>query len=97
VDQVNQEHRYGKRAVGFLIGYGLIPFWAGATAEGILAAFEGHLLRSPLNPEPGRDVQATLTGSLRMNAGNLGTAQFPAVPTARRNIFGWFAQITELQ
>jgi hypothetical protein len=25
---VNREHGYGKRAVGFLIGYGLLPFWA---------------------------------------------------------------------
>jgi hypothetical protein len=25
---VKREHGYGKGAVGFLIGYGLLPFWA---------------------------------------------------------------------
>ena len=63
----------------------------------IVASFDGHLFRSPPNPEPGRDVVATVAGSLQMSAGNMGAAGFPAIGTSRRNAFGWFAQIPEIQ
>ena len=63
----------------------------------VTASFEGHLFRSPANPEPGRDVVATIAGSLHMSVGNLSPGSFPAIGTSRRNVFGWFAQITEVQ
>ncbi len=63
----------------------------------VVASFKGHLFRSPPNPEPGRDVVTTLTGSLQMGAGNLAAGIFPAIGTSRRNVFGWFAQIPEIQ
>src|SRR2546430_8114365 len=63
----------------------------------VTASFGGHLFRSPANPEPGRDVVATIAGSLHMSVGNLSPGTFPAIGTSRRNVFGWFAQITEVQ
>ena len=58
------------------------------------ALFKGYLYRTPPNPEPGRDVLATLTGFVQVN--NAGPATFPVVGTSRRNVFGWLAQITEV-
>ena len=62
--------------------------------------FEGCLFRSPANPEAGRDVVATLVGSLRMmpRMGTLppGSIAIPQ-PTARRHTFGWLAYFTEVQ
>jgi len=58
-----------------------------------IALFKGHLFRSPPNPEPGRDVVATLAGFVQVTEG---AAFSPAVSTSRRNVFGWFAQITEV-
>lgn len=56
-----------------------------------IALFKGYLFRTPENPAPGRDVVATLSGSAQVT----GVAE--ALPgTARRNVFGWFAQITEV-
>jgi len=70
------------------------------SSDGILnvAIFTGYLFRTPINPEPGRDVVATLAGfvqsdALRAYSGN----NLPIIATARRNIFGWYAQITEIQ
>ena len=63
----------------------------------VVASFNGHLFRSPPSPAPGQDVVATLCGSLQMSAGSLGAASFPAIGTSRRNVFGWFAQISEIQ
>jgi hypothetical protein len=63
----------------------------------IIAWFNGHLFRSPPNPEPGRDVVVSLTGSLQVSAGNLAAGAFPAIGTSRRNVFGWFAHIPEIQ
>ena len=63
----------------------------------IVASFKAHLFRSPAKPEPGRDLVATLTGSLEMSAGNLAAGAFPAIGTAKRSVFGWFAQISEIQ
>ena len=59
-----------------------------------VAVFKGYLLRSPENPAPGRDVVATLAGSVQVTLG-----AFPGLPllsSSRRNVFGWFAQITEV-
>jgi hypothetical protein len=58
-----------------------------------IALFKGYLFISPPNPEPGRDVVVTLSGSVQVNE----TGGFPAASGAsRRNIFGWFAQITHV-
>ena len=57
-----------------------------------LALFKGYLFRTVQSPEPGRDVMVTLTGSLQV-AGSIASF-FNA--SARRNAFGWFAQITEV-
>ena len=56
--------------------------------------FKGHLVRTPPFPGPGQDIVATLTGSLDL----IGSVSFlPTVTvTSRRNVFGWFAQITEV-
>src|SRR5262249_714845 len=57
--------------------------------------FNGYLFITPPNPAVGQDVTATLTGTLQVGPTNPG-ATFPAA-TARRNVFGWFAQITQIQ
>lgn len=65
----------------------------------VVATFTGHLFRTPINPEPGRDVQATLVGNFQMTPSlllSLPKMPFPATGTARRNVFGWFAQISEI-
>jgi len=61
-----------------------------------IALFKGYLFRTPPNPEPGRDVLATLTGFVQANVGGAGPGGFPTLGTSRRNIFGWLAQITEV-
>ena len=55
--------------------------------------YKGFLFSTPRNPDPGQDVVWTLAGFVQVidlpaaieNRGN-----------ARRTIFGWFAQITEV-
>jgi hypothetical protein len=59
-----------------------------------LAVFKGYLFRSPENPAPGRDVVATLAGSVQVGAGGFFEANL--IASSRRNVFGWFAQITEV-
>jgi len=76
-------------ALGFVV---IVP----AGGVGIVASFEACLFRTPPNPQPGRDVVATLTGTFRVSAGNVPAGAFPGIPTSRRNEFGWFAQITEV-
>ena len=61
----------------------------------VMALFEAYLIRTPLNPEPGRDSAATLTGSFHLTRNNTVQAGFP-VTSSRRHRFGWFAQITEV-
>jgi hypothetical protein len=58
------------------------------------AVFKGYLLRSPENPESGRDVVATLAGSVQVSIGSF--AGVNLITSSRRNVFGWFAQITEV-
>ena len=55
--------------------------------------FEGYAFRTPITPEPGQDVVVTLAGLVRVNTGSAFTF---LQASARRNVFGWFAQITEL-
>jgi hypothetical protein len=62
-----------------------------------IALFKGYLFRSPPNPQPGRDVLATLTGFVQLTVGGAGPGTFPVLGTSRRNIFGWLAQFTEVQ
>ena len=58
-----------------------------------VVTFKGYLFRSS-NPVPGGDVLTTLTGFVQANDGNGG---FPFVTgNSRHNVFGWFAQITEI-
>lgn len=76
------------------VTFSVLVFFGAESAT--VAFFSGHLFRTPPNPEPGRDVLATLAGSVQMNVGDAGPATFPALGTARRNVFGWFAQITEV-
>ncbi len=58
------------------------------------AVFKGYLFRSPENPAPGRDVVATLAGSVQVSIGSFAGASL--ITSSRRNVFGWFAQITEV-
>ena len=55
--------------------------------------YKGFLFSTPRNPAPGEDVVWTLTGFVQLNdlAAALGMGG-----NARRNAFGWFAQITEV-
>lgn len=70
----------------------------GGTPNPVFGIFEGYLFRVPANPEPGHDVTATLVGSLSASAASLGAGVLPGVvPTARRQNFGWLAQIVEIQ
>jgi len=62
-----------------------------------IALLTGYLFRTPPNAPPGRDVVATVTGTVQANVGDAGPAgAFPTLGTARRNVYGWFAQITEV-
>ncbi len=79
-DEVSQTITFG-----FSIGQG-------GTAE--VAVFKGYLFRGPENPAPGRDVVATLAGSVQVSVGSFAAANL--IPSPRRNVFGWFAQITEV-
>ena len=63
-------------------------------AASAAAVFKGHLFRSPENPAPGRDVLATLAGSVQVSVGSFAGANL--ITSSRRNVFGWFAQITEV-
>ena len=55
--------------------------------------FKGILFSTPRNPAPGQDVVWTLAGFVQFTdlggAGHMGG-------NARRTVFGWFAQITEV-
>jgi hypothetical protein len=59
-----------------------------------VAVFKGYLFRSPENPAPGRDVVATLAGSVQVSIGAFAAVNL--ISSSRRNVFGWFAQITEV-
>jgi hypothetical protein len=64
----------------------------------LFGIFEGYLFRVPANAEPGRDVTATLVGSLYVSAQAIGEGVFPGVvPTSRRQTFGWLATFVEVQ
>ena len=60
----------------------------------VVAVFKGYLFRSPVIPAPGRDVVATLAGSVQVSSGSFAAANL--MTSSRRNVFGWFAQITEV-
>ena len=77
------------------LALGLVVIYPGGGAA-IVANFEACLFRSPPNAQPGRDVVATLAGTFRVSAGNLPAGAFPGIPSSRRDVFGWFAQITEV-
>jgi hypothetical protein len=94
---------------GFLLGESQTGFWdevsqtitfgfskktAGPDGLAAVAVFKGYLFKSPENPAPGRDVVATLAGSVQVNIGSFAAANL--ITSSRRNVFGWFAQITEV-
>ena len=62
-----------------------------------IAVFTGYLFRSPRNAAPGQDQIATLAGTVQLtvNSGGGPNQMFPGA-TARRNVFGWTAHITEV-
>ena len=71
---------------------------AGGAPSPVFGIFEGYLFRTPLNPEPGRDVTATLVGSVLVSAQSVGMDVLPEmVPSSRRFTFGWMAQFPEAQ
>lgn len=69
-------------------------FSKGQGGSAAVAVFKGYLFRSPENPAPGRDVVATLAGSVQVSIGSFAEANL--ITSSRRNVFGWFAQITEV-
>lgn len=75
------------------ITFPLTVIFEGATP--VIALFKGHMFRTPQDPEPGRDVLATLTGQFDVTPSSA-ALPFVATGTARRNVFGWYAQITEV-
>jgi hypothetical protein len=60
----------------------------------VVAVFKGFLFRTPTMPAPGQDVVATLTGFVQVTSGNHRDETLKA--TSRRNVFGWFARISEV-
>jgi hypothetical protein len=50
------------------------------------------LFSTPQAPQPGQDILWTLAGSVFDTANR----ELGIVPTARRNEFGWFAQLTQI-
>ncbi len=48
-----------------------------------VAVFKGYLFRSPDNPSPGRDVVATLAGSVSVSPGSFASAQPDHFPSAQ--------------
>jgi hypothetical protein len=55
--------------------------------------YKGFLFSTPRNPAPGQDVVWTLAGFVQIT--DVGTAVNMG-GNARRTVFGWFAQITEV-
>jgi hypothetical protein len=64
-----------------------------AGRQGPQRFYEGFLFSTPRNPAPGQDVVWTLVGSVQIT--DAPTAQGMG-GNARRNTFGWFAQVTEV-
>jgi hypothetical protein len=63
-----------------------------------VGTFIGHLLRTPLDAVPGQDVVATLVGYVQVTTPSAGLAgSFGMIAgSQRRNVFGWFANRTEV-
>lgn len=78
------------------LSIGLVVNFGGGVGTGIVSIFEACLFRSPPNPQAGQDVTATLAGTFRVTAGTVNPGAFPAIPTSRREVFGWYAQLTEV-
>lgn len=90
-----------------LTGNRIIGFWEESSqeltfsplAEGgngimILPVFyKGYLFNTPANPQPGQDFVCTLAGFLQL-IGDAGALIPIQNVNAKRNIFGWHAQIS---
>jgi hypothetical protein len=76
-----------------------ITFACPPTISGVSASpvsprwYKGFLFSTPRNPAPGQDVVWTLAGFVQTNDLD---AAVSMGGNARRNVFGWFAQITEV-
>ena len=60
----------------------------------VVAVFKGFLFRTPSDPTPGQDAVATLAGFVQVTTGGHPNPALAA--TSRRNVFGWFARINEI-
>ena len=73
-------------------------FWDEAsqaiTFFGVARVFKGFLFPTPPTPEPGQDVTWTLAGYVQ--AVPPPPPPSPIAWSARRNIFGWYAQFTQI-
>jgi hypothetical protein len=78
------------------LSIGLVVNFVGGAGAGIVSIFEACLFRSPADPQAGQDVTATLAGTFRVAGGSVAQGAFPAIPTSRRDVFGWYAQLTEV-
>ena len=104
VTQLQIEPTQGELFTATFAGLGttLRGFWSEASqmasfgmpiGEQSVIHFEGYAFRTPITPEPGQDVVVTLAGLVRVNTGSSFTFLQAG---ARRNVFGWFAHITEV-
>ena len=79
--------------VGQTVVFPVTIVFEGATP--IIALFRGYMFRTPQQAEPGRDVLVSLSGHFEVTPASA-VLPFAATGTARRNVFGWFAQIVEV-
>jgi hypothetical protein len=76
-----------------------VAFPVTVTFEGtvpVVALFRGYLFRTSQQAEPGRDVLVSLAGHFELTPTSAAALPFAATGTARRNVFGWFAQFVEV-
>lgn len=61
-----------------------------------IGIFTGCLMRTPLHPNPGQDVVATLVGQVQVSHFSALGANHQIPWTARRNVYGWLATFNEV-
>ena len=70
-----------------------VPLTEGGDLSIIPVLYKGYLFSTPASPQPGQDVSYTLAGFFQVIALDPSLVGMAAA-NSRRNIFGWFAQIT---